>query len=200
LNICEFKKWYTQWIWHRDNYKEFMNVGKSRAALNSETIICDESDDENIEIFEPITDVRDDSDGENVQNLDNLECMKHNNNLDEMMNNIAADFLDIPNCTKFTKISVIFKLYNLKAKNEWSDKSYTSLLKFLGDMFLDNNELSDLTYKIKKLLCPLSMEVEIIHACPNDCILYQKEYSDMNKYLKCKASRYKLKDEQASMR
>jgi hypothetical protein len=49
------------------------------------------------------------------------------------MNDVAADFLDIPEvfenlcnnssiplypvCMKFTKISAIFKLYNLKAKN-----------------------------------------------------------------------------------
>jgi hypothetical protein len=48
-------------------------------------------------------------------------------------------------------------------------------------MLSDNNELSNSTYKIKKLLCPLSMEVERIHTRPNDCILYRKEYSDMNR-------------------
>jgi hypothetical protein len=77
-----------------------------------------------------------------------------------------------PDCTKFTKISIIFKLYNLKIKNRWSDKSFTFLLKLLGDIFSENNELSDSTYKAKKLLCPLSMKVERIHTYPNDCILY----------------------------
>jgi hypothetical protein len=65
-------------------------------------------------------------------------------------------------------------------------------------MLPDNNELPDSTYKTKKLLCPLIMEVERIHTCPNDCILYQKEYSDMNIYPKCKTSRYKLKDDETS--
>jgi Transposase family tnp2 len=64
-------------------------------------------------------------------------------------------------------------------------------------MLSDNNELSDLTHKAKKLLCPLSMEVERIHACPNDCILYRKEYSGMNRCPKCKTSHYKLKDDEA---
>jgi hypothetical protein len=41
-----------------------MNVETSRAALNSKTIVHDESEDENVEIFESVTDVRDDSDGE----------------------------------------------------------------------------------------------------------------------------------------
>jgi hypothetical protein len=48
-----------------------MNVGTRRATLNSKTVVHNELEDENIELFELITDVRDDSDGENIQNLDN---------------------------------------------------------------------------------------------------------------------------------
>jgi hypothetical protein len=77
---------------------------------------------------------------ENVENIDNIESQQ----LDEIINDILADFVDIPeifkklgndsnvplfpSCTKFMKISIIFKLYNLKAKNGWSDKNFTSLL------------------------------------------------------------------------
>jgi hypothetical protein len=132
------------------------------------------------------------------------------------MNDIAADFVDIPEilknlgndsnvplfsgCTKFTKISAVFKLYNLKAKNGWSDKSFTSLLELLGEMLPENNLIPDSIYRAKKLLCPLSMEVERIHACPNDCILYQNEYNDMDKCPKCNTSRYKLRDNEIEVR
>ena len=34
-----------------------------------------------------------------------------------------------PGCTKFTKLTAVFKLFSLKAKNNWSDKSFTDLLK-----------------------------------------------------------------------
>jgi hypothetical protein len=60
------------------------------------------------------------------------------------MNDIGADFVDIPEifknldsvsnvplypgCTKFMKISAVFKLYNLKAKDGWSDKICIFLL------------------------------------------------------------------------
>jgi hypothetical protein len=70
----------------------------------------------------------------NVESIGNVESQQ----LDEIMNDIAADFVDIPEifknlgndsnvplfpgCTKFMKISTVFKLYNLKAKNGWSDK------------------------------------------------------------------------------
>ena len=37
------------------------------------------------------------------------------------------------------------------------------------------------------------MDVERIHACPNDCILYRKDLLDLHSYLVCKASQYKRK-------
>jgi Transposase family tnp2 len=142
----------------------------------------------------------------NVENIDNVESQQ----LDEIMNDIAADFVDIPEilknlgnysnmplffgCTKFMKISDIFKLYNLKAKNGWSDKSLTSLLQLLGEMLPENNSIPDSTYRAKKLLCPLSMEVERIHTCPNYYILYRNEYNDLDKCPKYNASRYKPRD------
>jgi hypothetical protein len=43
-------------------------------------------------------------------------------------------------------------------------------------------------------------EVERIHACPNDYILYQNEYSDLDKYPKYNASRYKLRDNEIEVR
>jgi hypothetical protein len=80
----------------------------------------------------------------------------------------TPDEYDMEKILKLLKISAVFKLYNLKAKNRWSDKSFTSLLQLLGEMLPKNNSISDSTYRAKKLLCPLSMEVERIHACPND--------------------------------
>ena len=42
------------------------------------------------------------------------------------------------------------------------------------------------------MICPIGLEVEKIHACSNDCILYCGEkYKDLDKYPKCEAPRYK---------
>ncbi|CAM8896595.1 unnamed protein product [Rhodiola kirilowii] len=65
-------------------------------------------------------------------------------NLIEMVNNIANDFVDTPHileslrndselplyeeCSKYTRLSATLKLFNLKAKNGWSNKSFTELL------------------------------------------------------------------------
>jgi hypothetical protein len=37
-------------------------------------------------------------------------------------------------CTKFTRLSALLKLYNLKAGNGWSDKSFTELLALMKDI------------------------------------------------------------------
>jgi len=82
-------------------------------------------------------------------------------------------------------------LFNLKAKHRWSDKSFTDLLVLLHDMLPKDNELPVSLYQAKKLMCPMGLEVERIHACPNDCILYRNEFEKSHKCVRCGALRYK---------
>lgn len=49
------------------------------------------------------------------------------------------------------------------------------------------------TYDAKKVICPLGLEVERIHACKNDCILFHGEHADLKECPKCKTSRYKCR-------
>jgi hypothetical protein len=90
-------------------------------------------------------------------------------------------------------MTAIFKLYNLKAKNRWRDKSFDSLLDLLREMLPEKNELPESTYKARRMLCPLSMEAEKIPVCRNDCILFRGEHVSLNKCSKYNASRYKPK-------
>ena len=55
-----------------------------------------------------------------------------------------------PGCKNFNKLSALVKLYNLKARYGWSDKSFSKILKFLGDMLPLKNELSMSMYEAKK--------------------------------------------------
>jgi hypothetical protein len=98
-----------------------------------------------------------------IQNLDDdHDCI--NDNLDEMMHDVGPEFADISEMfetlgkemsillypgMKLTKTTTIFKLFNLKAKNRWSDKSFTSLLELLKEILPENNEIPDSTYKAK---------------------------------------------------
>ncbi|XP_074293482.1 uncharacterized protein LOC141620536 [Silene latifolia] len=97
-------------------------------------------------------------------------------------------------CKKYTKLASIVKLYNLKAKNGWSDKSFNDLLELVKDMLPEDNVLPNRTYEAKKILRGIGMKYEKIHACPNDCILYRKEYETCTHCPVCKEWRYKKKE------
>ncbi|XP_057251797.1 uncharacterized protein LOC130591868 [Beta vulgaris subsp. vulgaris] len=96
-----------------------------------------------------------------------------------------------PGCKKFTKLSAVLTLFNIKSKGNWTDISFTSLLEVLSEMFPDGNELPKSTYYARKLMCPFGLEYKKIHACPNDCVLYRNEYDNLDKCPRCEMSRYK---------
>ena len=98
-----------------------------------------------------------------------------------------------PNCTKFTKLSALVKLYNFKANSGMSNTHFSDMLMLFGDMLPANNELPLSIYETNKSLAALGMEYEKIHACPNDCVLYRKELKDATSCLTCETSRWKLK-------
>ncbi|KAL0551479.1 hypothetical protein IC582_010567 [Cucumis melo] len=97
-----------------------------------------------------------------------------------------------PNCTNFTKISTLIKLYNLKAKFGWSDKIFTELLQLICNILPTPNECTTSTYEAKKILCTLGKKDEKIHACRNDCCLFMKELFDANVCPSCGMSRWKF--------
>ena len=171
-----FDKEYTAWTFHGESQVE------------SHTFVSDIDHDEN----------------DNSNN-------DHHVNIDEMLRDVERDvaekdikklqqlFVDAEKplysgCKKFTILSIVVKLLDIKAKNGWSDKSFTTLLKLLHEAFPEDNELPVSTYQAKKLTCPMGLEVERIHACPNDCILYRKGYKDLHECPVCNESRYKEKN------
>jgi hypothetical protein len=54
------------------------------------------------------------------------------------------------------------------------------------------NELPTTTYEAKKIVCPLGLQIEKIHACPNDCILYRGVHENLDECHVCHASWYKI--------
>ncbi|XP_014522516.1 uncharacterized protein LOC106779013 [Vigna radiata var. radiata] len=97
-------------------------------------------------------------------------------------------------CIKYTRLSAILKLFNVKARNGWSDKSFTELLELVSDILLEGNTIPTSNFDAKKILCLMGMEYKKIHACPNDCVLYRKEYEKLHQCPHCGLSRYKQKD------
>jgi hypothetical protein len=65
------------------------------------------------------------------------------------------------------------KLLQLKTSNRWSNCSFKDLLTLLKDMLPQGNTFPKTVYEKKQIICLLGLEVEKIHACKNDCILYR---------------------------
>jgi hypothetical protein len=95
-------------------------------------------------------------------------------------------------CDKeFTTLRTVLELLKLKASAGWSDSSFTDLLKFLSQLLPKPNKLPTSTYKAKKLISPVALGVQKIHACPNHCILYRGEFENATRCPVCNVSRYK---------
>jgi hypothetical protein len=88
-------------------------------------------------------------------------------------------------------LHVILELLKLKAIHGWSDNSFSELLSLLAKLLPKPNTLPASTYRAKKHICQMSLGVDKIHACPNHCILYRKEYEFNTKCLVCGVSKYK---------
>jgi hypothetical protein len=92
---------------------------------------------------------------------------------------------------EFTQLRVVLELLKLKVSHGWSDNSFLELLSLLAKLLPKSNTLPTSTYRGKKFICPLSLGVDKIHACPNHYILYLKGYEFNTKCPVCDMSRYK---------
>ena len=90
----------------------------------------------------------------------------------------------------------MLSLVNVKARYGWSDKSFTSLLQVVHDILPEENMLPKSHYQVQKIVCPMGMEYQKIHACPNYCIWYRHQFEEMSKFPRCGVSRYKVKNDE----
>ncbi|XP_021751225.1 uncharacterized protein LOC110716882 [Chenopodium quinoa] len=197
-----FRPQYHVWVWHGEKglYRENV-VGNDTHDKSAEIRAEDEYGiDDGVD--------RDDNAGEGDEIEDG-----GGNHLDEMMHNVEGEFGDrcdvfeslleaakkplYPRSKKYTKLSAVLTLFNIKSKYKWSDTSFTSLLTVLCDMLLDGNELPKSYYYAKKLMC---LEYKKMHAFPNDCVLYRNEYKELKECPRCGKSRYKRKSSNAGMK
>ena len=92
------------------------------------------------------------------------------------------------------KLGSTLELLKWKAETGVTDSGFEKLLVLMKKMLPRKNELPASTYEAKKLVYPLGLDVQKIHACPNDCILYHGEkYEKLDKCPVCTALRYKMR-------
>ena len=99
-----------------------------------------------------------------------------------------------PDCKQgLKKLGTTLEMLQWKAANGVTDKGFEELLGIVKNMLPEGNELPSTTYEANKVFCPLGLEVQKIHACPNDCILYRDEYEKLDACHVCEAKRYKIR-------
>ncbi|KAK1641615.1 hypothetical protein QYE76_059420 [Lolium multiflorum] len=91
------------------------------------------------------------------------------------------------------KLSTTLELLQWKAENGVTDSGFGKLLAIMKRKLPRGNELPASTYEAKKVVCPLGLDVQKIHACINDCILYRGEYENLDACPVCTALRYKIR-------
>ncbi|KAK1691912.1 hypothetical protein QYE76_008609 [Lolium multiflorum] len=91
------------------------------------------------------------------------------------------------------KLGSTLELLQWKAENGLTDSGFEKLLKITKKQLPRGNELPTSTYEAKKVVCPLGLDVQNIHACINDCILYHGEYENLDACPVCTALRYKIR-------
>jgi hypothetical protein len=92
------------------------------------------------------------------------------------------------------KLHVVLTFLKMKASNGWPDKAFNELLQFLNNLLPKANVLPQSTYQAKKIVCPLGLKVEKIHACQNDCMLFHNEDAILEEFRIYGTSRYKQND------
>ena len=169
-----------------DNYPMFTEHGGS-------TMGEDEAEEEPI-FDEPIFDEPDDDLRRAILDA-KINCGSENERL--KLERMLEDHnkLLYPNCEDGQKkLGTTLELLQWKAENGTSDKGFEKLLKIIKKMLPGENVLPSSTYEAKKVVCPLGLEVQKIHACINDCILYRgQEYENLNACPVCGALRYKIR-------
>ncbi|XP_045806820.1 uncharacterized protein LOC123899666 isoform X1 [Trifolium pratense] len=78
--------------------------------------------------------------------------------------------------------------------------SFNILLQLLIELLPENSCLPSTFQDFKFIIKYLDISYEKINVCPNDCILYRKEFENKNTYHKCGASRYKEREVPKSKR
>ncbi|XP_031106358.1 uncharacterized protein LOC116011008 [Ipomoea triloba] len=137
---------YTKWIWDSES-----NVATTfNMYVDNEANEDDESEDQLDEMFR------------NVEE----EFTDRSNEFDELLYDSKLPLW--PGCSKYTRLSIVLKLFNLKVGNGWSDKSFTALLEILKDMLPNDNELPKNTYDAKMTHVNIPITMELWLKFPNE--------------------------------
>ncbi|XP_074356308.1 uncharacterized protein LOC141696010 [Apium graveolens] len=104
-----------------------------------------------------------------------------------------------PECKKFSRLSFLVRLYQLKCIHGFSESGFSDLLELIKEVFLHVN-LSSSFSAAKGMIKDLGLDYQKIHACPNDCMLFWAENERLENCAKCGTSRWRVVEKKAKAR
>nr|XP_016477883.1 PREDICTED: uncharacterized protein LOC107799304 [Nicotiana tabacum] len=182
-----------------DSYKVWDLHGEVLVRVETSNIaVSDEAEDNNIE-EDNITEIIHDAcgytnmeDNNSNNSVDNEEPNIHTTKFYKLLEDAETELY--PGCKKVSKLSFVVKPLHLKCLNHWSNKSMDALLSFFKEVLPEGSFVPNSFYEAKKVLCDLSLGYTKIDACRNDCILYWRDYADVQACLKYGKSIWKSEE------
>jgi hypothetical protein len=93
--------------------------------------------------------------------------------------------------TTLSQLAAVTRLMAIKSKYNFSVSCYNDLVDLILDMLPKPHKFPKDFYYSKKLLAGLGMPYQKIHVCENNCMLFWKNYENLNYCSFCKKCRYK---------
>lgn len=165
---------YDKWIHHGEPF----DLGDNESALSEqqhdghpnwqENVVPDEDEDEN-------------SDDRIPEMVRELYTAADHDGRQAMFGKLIEELKRelYPGCTGYTRFSFVVKLLHIKSFYRISNVAFTALLTLLSLAF-PNCFLPASYNEAKNLLCSIGLGYDSIHVCPNNCVLFRKEYAKLD--------------------
>jgi len=94
-------------------------------------------------------------------------------------------------CTNHSILSVVTHVFIIKSDHGLSEVGYDKIIEWARNILPGGNKLKENFYAAKSMMKPLGLGYQKINMCPNFCMLYYLENSEMTEYMTCGHSCYK---------
>ncbi|XP_020097622.1 uncharacterized protein LOC109716524 [Ananas comosus] len=192
--LCDgFMQGYTRWIFHGEDTSQSNPTNK--ANIQNEQINDEMDELLHDAFFHPESDF-------DVGDLDTNDLTTEPDEETKKFYKLVKDANQeiYPGCKKFSKLSFIVRLLQIKCLGGWSNKSFDMLLKLLKEVLQAGETLPSSFYETDKIIKDLGLGYEKIDACPNNCMLYRKEFANASLCHVCGASRWKTIESKVSIK
>nr|CAD1824779.1 unnamed protein product [Ananas comosus var. bracteatus] len=192
--LCDgFMQGYTRWIFHGEDTSQSNPTNK--ANIQNEQINDEMDELLHDSFFHPESDF-------DVGDLDTNDLTTEPDEETKKFYKLVKDANQeiYPGCKKFSKLSFIVRLLQIKCLGGWSNKNFDMLLKLLKEVLPAGETLPSSFYETDKIIKDLGLGYEKIDACPNNCMLYRKEFANASLCHVCGASRWKTIESKVSIK